>query len=235
MGAINPTAVERLSAGEGVIRRLRAEIAEGTFPVGDRLPSEAKLADRYAVSRPVIREALRSCATLGLTETKTGSGTFVIAAAPATGLHLGEYSSQDLHEARPHIEVPAAELAARRRTDEDVAQLHSLLEAMITETSPRGWVELDGELHIAIARASGNRVFESVIAELRGALTAQSELLNLAAHRQPDSDDEHAEIVRAIEQGRTDLAREAMAKHLERVADAVTDLAASANTDRTHT
>ena len=219
------TAVERLSAGEGVVRSLRAEIADGTFPVGNRLPSEAKLADRYAVSRPVIREALRSLATLGLTETKTGSGTFVIASAPETGLHLGDYSSRDLHEARPHIEVPAAELAATRRTEDDLVRLHALLQSMSAEPSPRGWVELDGELHIAIARASGNRVFESVIAELRGALTAQSELLNLAASRQPDSDVEHAEIVRAIEAGDSARARDAMAVHLAQVAVAVTDLA----------
>lgn len=221
----NVTAVERLSAGEGVIRRLRELIADGTFAVGDKLPSEAKLAQRYAVSRPVIREALRSCATLGLTETKTGSGTFVISATPETGFQLGDYSSRDLHEARPHIEVPAAELAALRRSDEDVAHLRRLLDAMAKETSPRGWVDLDGELHIAIARASGNRVFESVIADLRGALTAQSELLNLAARRQPDSDHEHAEIVHAIESGRGDLARNAMANHLEQVAGAVTGLA----------
>lgn len=57
-------------------------------------------------------------------ETKTGSGTFVIASAPETGLHIGDYSSQDLHEARPHIEVPAAELAATRRTEANLVRLH---------------------------------------------------------------------------------------------------------------
>lgn len=230
----NPTAVERLSAGEGVVRRLRAEIADGTFPVGQRLPSEAKLAERYAVSRPIIREALRSCATLGLTETKTGSGTYVLAAAPDTGLQLGDYSSRDLHEARPHIEVPAAELAATRRSGTDLARLHELLEAMTADPNPREWVELDGELHIAIARASGNRVFERVIDELRGALTTQSEVLNLAAHRLPESDREHAEIVQAIEAGRGDLARSAMAGHLEKVATAVADLAQARPDAGTH-
>ena len=63
----------------------------------------------------MVREALRSCTALGLTVTKTGRGTFVVANRAAEDLDLGLFSARGLTEARPHIEVPAAELAAERR------------------------------------------------------------------------------------------------------------------------
>ena len=69
----------RLSASEAVLADLRAAIEKGELEVGARLPSEAAMAGRYGVSRSVVREALRSCETLGLTKTHTGRGTFVIA------------------------------------------------------------------------------------------------------------------------------------------------------------
>ena len=68
----------RVSAAEAVFTDLRQAIESGDLPVGERLPSEAALGERYAVSRSVVREALRSCTALGLTETRTGRGTFVV-------------------------------------------------------------------------------------------------------------------------------------------------------------
>ena len=74
-----PAAVVRRNAAETVFDDLCSAIENGDLPLGVKLPPEAALAKRYRVSRSVIREALRSCQTLGLTETRTGSGTTVIA------------------------------------------------------------------------------------------------------------------------------------------------------------
>jgi DNA-binding FadR family transcriptional regulator len=208
----------RLSAAEAVLADLRADIESGSVAVGTRLPSEAALAARYGVSRSVVREALRSCAALGLTETHTGRGTFVVAARASGDLVLGRYSARDLTEARPHIEVPAAALAAQRRSDEDIAALKGIIEDMAIEDDPGAWVALDAAFHALIARASGNRVFESVVAELREALAHQSETLNLVADdRQRASDAEHRAIVAAIEAGSAERAGTAMAEHLRAV------------------
>ena len=89
----------------------------------------------------------------------------------AEDLALGAYSARDLHEARPHIEVPAAGLAARRRTEEDVRFLQDVVAAMAAEDDPQAWVELDTSFHAAVARISHNRVFEKVIADIREALS----------------------------------------------------------------
>ena len=125
-----PAAINRQNAAEAVFEDLRGAIESGELSLGTRLPSEAALAERYGVSRPIVREALRSAQTLGLTQTRTGSGTFVIATAPSPEITYGAYSARDLMEARPVIEVPAAGWAARRRTDEQLRVLTELCAEM---------------------------------------------------------------------------------------------------------
>jgi DNA-binding FadR family transcriptional regulator len=200
-----------------VFNAIRQDVESGRLEVGSKLSSEATLAQQYAVSRSVIREALRSCTALGLTVTKTGKGTFVVANKVANDLTLGQYSARDLTEARPHIEVPAAGLAAERRNDEELETLRHIVAAMSTETDPESWVALDSSFHAAIARASGNKVFASVVADIRDALAHQSETLNMVADRQHASDVEHQEILAAIEAGSSEKARAAMARHLQAV------------------
>ncbi len=213
--------VERFSAAEAVFKDLLAQIQEGQLAVGEKLPSEAALAQGYGVSRSVIREALRSCAALGLTVSRTGKGTFVVAQRVSEDLALGAYSARDLHEARPHIEVPAAGLAARRRTEDDVRFLRDVVAAMEAEDDPQVWVELDTTFHAAVARISRNRVFEKVIADIREALFHQSETLNVVADRQKRSDEEHLRIFHAIRDGAADEAEAAMQDHLAAVRGAL--------------
>lgn len=216
--------IERTSASEAVFRSLRAAIESGDLAVGTRLSSEATLGTQFGVSRSVVREALRSCATLGLTRTETGRGTFVIADQPKQDLVLGTFSSTDLLEARPHIEAPAARLAAERRSDEDLERLKSLTQAMRTEDDAGAWVELDAALHLAIAAASGNGVFIKVVSDIRDAMAQQSETLNLVAGRRDSSDAEHEDIIAAIEARDPAAAEAAMQDHLGAVRGAVDHL-----------
>jgi GntR family transcriptional repressor for pyruvate dehydrogenase complex len=217
-----PSPLARLSAAEAVFNAIRGAIESGKLAVGDKLNSEAALAQEYGVSRSVIREALRSCNALGLTVTRTGRGTFVVADHVANDLVLGQFSARDLNEARPHIEVPAAGLAAERRTAEDLDILRAMVASMAVETDPEAWVVLDSGFHAAIARASGNKVFESVVADIRDALTHQSETLNLVTEdRQHASNEEHQSILDAIESGSAPDASTAMSAHLRAVADAL--------------
>lgn len=207
----------RVSAAEAVLADLRAAITSGELAVGERLPSEASLAERHGVSRSVIREALRSCHALGLTETKSGLGTFVVSDSIARDLDFGSYAANELVEARPHVEIPAAGWAAQRHTAEELAALRGLVQQMRDEDDPLVWVALDAQFHGLIAKASRNRVFESVIVDIREALTRQSETLNLVAGRQEKSNEEHERIVEGIASGSYDHASRAMAEHLDAV------------------
>ena len=128
-------------------------------------------------------------------------------------------------EARPHVEIPAAGWAAERRTEEELTVLAGLADEMRSEDDHEAWVLLDAQFHTAIARASKNRVFESMIVDIRDALTRQSETLNLVAHRQQQSNIEHDAIVDGIRSGRYDAAARAMTAHLDAVRGAVESLA----------
>jgi len=214
----------RLSASEAVLADLRAAIEKGELEVGARLPSEAAMAGRYGVSRSVVREALRSCETLGLTKTQTGRGTFVIADRVASDLRMGDYSSRDLDEARPHFEVPAAGLAAERRTAAQCAELQRLIDVMKKTKDPTALASLDADFHTAVAQASGNKLFVAVLAQIHGALARQSETLTVIARRRDDSNREHQAIVDAIADGSTERSKAAMATHLDAVSASVSGL-----------
>lgn len=219
-----PAAINRQNAAEAVFEDLRGAIESGELSLGTRLPSEAALAERYGVSRPIVREALRSAQTLGLTQTRNGSGTFVIATAPSPEITYGAYSARDLMEARPVIEVPAAGWAARRRTDEQLRVLTELCAEMKREKDPDKWVSLDSRFHCVIAEASDNAVFIKVVLDARDALATQSQLINLVAHRRPASNREHQRIVDAIASGSFEDSQEAMRDHLARVARAMSKM-----------
>lgn len=215
----------RVSAAEKVFSNLRSAIVNGQLAVGSKLSSETALAQQYAVSRSVIREALRSCAALGLIETQTGKGSFVIANKPSGELMLGQFSSRSLVEARPHIEIPAAELAAHRRTKHQLAHLKRILATMENEDDPQAWVELDAAFHAGIAQASGNEVFQQIVNDIRDAMVSQSETINLMTGRRPVSDAEHRKILREIESGNGPGAAFEMSKHLAAVDQALSQIA----------
>jgi DNA-binding FadR family transcriptional regulator len=219
--------ISRKNAAESVFEDIRSAITSGRLSVGARLPSESSLAVRYGVSRPIVREALRSLQTLGLTQTRTGSGTFILTSTPSTELSYGSYSARDLIEARPFIEVPAAGWAALRRSDEQATALLHLCDAMDRQTDPHKWVLLDSEFHTLIAESSGNAVFAKIVTDARGAISQQSELLNMMAHRREASNIEHRRIAQTIQAGNEQDAIKAMEAHLGQVKQVVTSIMAA--------
>ncbi|MDO7869050.1 FadR/GntR family transcriptional regulator [Nocardioides jiangxiensis] len=206
---------------EALLAELRSGIEDGTWAVGDRLPSESTLSQDFGVSRSVVREALRGLQALGLTQSRTGKGTYVVSAQAADSPTFGSYSARDLLEVRRHVEVPAAGYAATRHTADDMATLTDLLDRMDAETDDAFWVSLDSLFHITVARASGNPVFGKVIEEIRDALAVQSAFLNQLDDRREASNVEHRRIVEAIASGSTDQAELAMCAHLDHVDQAL--------------
>lgn len=213
--------IHRKNAAEVVFEDLRGAIVSGKIEVGTRLPSEEKLARTYGVSRPIIREAMRSLQTLGLTRSRSGSGSFVIAAQQRSELAYGDISARDLDEARPHIEIPAAGWAALRRSPDQVKALLHLCDQMEVHVDSLKWVQMDSDFHTLIATASQNALFARIVAESRDAMMQQSELVNLLAHRRVASNDEHRRIADAIAAGSEAQARAAMADHLDLVKQAM--------------
>ena len=122
---------------EEITARLLEQISEGTLKPGDRLPPERTMAEDYGVSRTAVREALRSMEMMGVVESRVGEGTYI--RTPSFADVVDPFSmvvaqsgrlGSELIEVRLILETEVAGLAARRRTEEQLAALEGTLEDM---------------------------------------------------------------------------------------------------------
>jgi len=207
-----------------VASSISREIAQGRLKPGDQLPTEQALALTFGVSRNVVREAIARLRSEGRIWSQQGRGAFVADAANTTVLTIDYDALQQgnafrsLFELRGILEVEAAALAAKRRTDSDIAAMKEALEIMTG--APYGsvmWLKTDLEFHRTVAAATGNPYMVQF-------LTFVSERVRdsiLAAGNQQRSDDmasitlgEHRKILAAIEAGNPQDAQLAMQQHL---------------------
>jgi GntR family transcriptional repressor for pyruvate dehydrogenase complex len=156
-----------------VASQLEAEVLSGVLEAGTKLPSERELALRLGVSRPLVREALRSLVERGLVEISPGRGTFVRAASTADSVRaLGSHylrqkiTPRHLIEVRTIIEPAAARLAAERATDEEIAALGHAVEQIDSAASILDRARWDITLHTLVARMSHNPVIETTFASI---------------------------------------------------------------------
>lgn len=120
----------RVKLVDEIIESLRQDIVTRRVPDGERLPSEKELSDRFGVSQPTVREAIRALETLGLVEVLHGSGTFVrshgdfaLASALQTILQLQSVSIMDVIEIRQVLGRHSIDLAVARATEEDLTEI----------------------------------------------------------------------------------------------------------------
>jgi len=179
MKPIPKTALSRLAVVrpkrlyEQIAEQVEALIRDGSFARGTRLPAERELAEQLGVSRPSIREALIALEAAGLIETRIGDGTYVRDTAGGKPVFPLE-TSKDLgpgtleqFEARRAVECTIAEMAARRATPSDIADLRDCVDRMrkLIETgkSPSGEHLY---FHTRLADIAGNSILAGAVKEL---------------------------------------------------------------------
>ncbi|MBI2467974.1 MAG: FadR family transcriptional regulator [Candidatus Rokubacteria bacterium] len=207
---------------EEIVRQIRALIADGQLKSGDRLPPERDLAERFRVSRTSVREALRALESTGLIEIRAGEGTFVREVSvealvePLALVILSQREAiAELYEARRVLEPPIAGLAARRASDEDVAELGRILDAQAREVAGgRTGLAQDAAFHTAIAHSAHNRAITRIVTALMD-LLAQSREESLQTPGRPQrSHQDHRRVLAAIQSRDAEAARQAMLDHL---------------------
>ncbi|MEU4037304.1 FadR/GntR family transcriptional regulator [Streptomyces collinus] len=146
--------------------RLREDILAGRHPAGSYLPPERTLADGYGVTRTTLKHAFGRLTQAGLLETRHGVGTRVrdylrLGGAdllPMLVRHSPDWIGE-VFEVRRHIGTLIAARAAARATERQRAGLRALLAAVGDATDPDAVQLADVEVHRALARATGNRVY----------------------------------------------------------------------------
>jgi GntR family transcriptional repressor for pyruvate dehydrogenase complex len=203
---------------------LEDAILDGTYPRDCKLPSEQELANKYGVSRNVVREALKRLKERGLVLIKTGSGTYV--SQPTTkpvsdALHrLLVYSNNSVtvahfYEIRRMIEPEVARLAALHASDKELEAIRDAYDCMDKNRDNReAWTQADLQFHLAIAGATKNPLIQSILNPLNEPLLKVIEAglaepsgveAGLSAHRA---------IIAAIEAHKPEEAMRAMLDHL---------------------
>jgi GntR family transcriptional regulator, transcriptional repressor for pyruvate dehydrogenase complex len=222
----------RHSIVQDVREQLIGLIRLGEVRVNDRLPSEMKLAQLFGVSRPVVREAIVSLNALGLTTSLNGRGTFVTSTVVDAPLLLGGYPPEHVNEIRRCLEIPAARLAALRRTEADVARLRGILLRIDREEEAGRRNKIDAEFHVGIAAVTGNPLLTKLIGDMRRSLEDESLAVSVVANRRAGARAEHLAIVDAIDRQDGAAASDAMCAHLDAIDQSLTLLARPAVASR---
>jgi GntR family transcriptional repressor for pyruvate dehydrogenase complex len=203
-----------------IISTLKEYVIEGNLKSGTELPSEKELALQLGVSRFSVREALRVAEAQGLIDVSRGRRARVAkpSASPAAevislSLRRSRDPLVDLADARKVLETHLARTVAKTITPEAIVALEKTVNFIkIHSKDLELCAEQDMEFHNIITRASGNVVFEIMLAPL-------SELLHESRQKTMSLGMEsvvhdHGEIIAAFKAHDPERAGNAMAKHL---------------------
>ena len=214
--------------------KLQQQILGGAFPPGASLPTERELVLATGLSRGSIRETLRILEAQGLVHTRAGRYGGSVVARPSDELlasHINLFAKgrsvtlRALVEVRQALEPMVAYLAARNRTDDDLAELKrvsALLDGAAT-TDVGAFLEENANWHTALSAATHNDLLCALTSSISGLMMEASRIENFA------SEDvrrlvthAHRRILQAIEAGDGDAARrraerdvQAYARYLE--------------------
>ncbi|MGW2563270.1 FadR/GntR family transcriptional regulator [Streptomyces sp. NPDC001514] len=220
-----------MSLSDDLAEQLLTAIIDGRYPPDSALPPEGELAEQGGISRLTVREAVKQLRAQNVVRVVRGRGTYVnppdrwTALEPvvrATSRTSSGALSERLIEARRLIENGACELAASRRTEEDLEALRQHLDVM-RKAAEAGdteqFVQADIDFHDTVMRATGNlfvpllfEPFGPLLVEGRRETSAVPEIReNAIAH--------HAAVLAALESGSPEAARAAMDAHMKQTAD----------------
>ncbi len=215
-------AIKRPKLTDVVTEKLMAAILKGEFVCGEKLPTERVLGERLGVSRNVVREAINELRVRGLVETRQGAGSVVtgqvhkpVRDVMQDMLGISENAETKLLEFRQVIEVQVAALAARRATDEDIAEMETLLQ-QFHEAAPdlARCAELDIAFHHAVCKASGNELFGLVVEPICE-LLAKTREQALKRSGLDYASTSHGKLLDAISDHDPEQAAAVMNEHLE--------------------
>ena len=204
---------------------LRAQILSGARPSGAALPAERELVAETGLSRAAVRDALRILETEGLIETKQGRYGGSIVRQPgndaldkpiAVFVRGRQVSMGEMIEARVAIEPAIAELAAQRRTPD---QLNTLRELTAELGDAIGdiplFLDANVRWYLALADACHNDLLRAFVSSIAGLILAETGRQGMTP--EPTRQlilQSHRRVLQAVECGDAVAARRRMERHV---------------------
>lgn len=221
--------IDHDSVADAVISQIEKLIIFGVLKSGQKLPSERELSEQTGVSRPKIRDAIKTLEGRGLLRVQHGEGTFVTSLT-GTALSPAMIDLFARHpdafggylEFRREMESFAAHAAARRATDEDRAVLQRILDDMekaFEASESKRELQLDVEFHGFIVDATQNPMLVHMMASIyellaRGVFLGRN-MEFLQSSRRATLLEQHQAIGNAIINGEADAAATAAEDHID--------------------
>lgn len=218
----------QLESGSSLPDRIYASVVEsilrGDYSASGKLPTEGLLCERFAVSRPTVREALARLRADGVIESRRGSGSHIVrrpGAPAATATPIRSLADiERYYDFRACVEAGAAAGAAEFHDEQDLRGIEQAFDALGSAMEGAGTgIEEDVRFHLAIARASHNPFFvtsiETSVAPIRQYMELARHVSDKkSAERVRAVQDEHRAIVQAIARRSAPAAREATQAHV---------------------
>ncbi len=208
--------------------RLRALVVDGELQPGSRLPNEAVLAQEFGVSRTTVREALRSLAAQSLIRTAKGAGGGSYVTLPSVDgvsdfLHSSitlmadaeDVTLEELLEARELLEVPAARLAARRRSEAQLERLRATIPDEPLRLGTQEQFVYNQDFHTVVIEGCGNALLAMAAQPIFSVLQRNLARSTLGRRFHRAINEHHRAIAAAIEVGDAEAAGGEMHAHLE--------------------
>ncbi|HET9075999.1 MAG TPA: FadR/GntR family transcriptional regulator [Acidimicrobiales bacterium] len=219
-GALRP--VVRLRLYEQLVDRIIEHIRAEEMETGSRLPSERVLAQALGVSRNTLKQALLVLEVQGIIEVRHGGGMYLARPVDAVETLAALVDRRgrlpDVLDAREAVETKLAELAARRRTEADLAALDSALRTMEEEVEQGADASEGDELfHAALVAAAHSPILAGLYGQIAG-MIKESRLESLRQPGRPvKSLAQHQRIADAVRAGKSAEAARAARRHVETV------------------
>lgn len=212
-----------------LLSRMLPFIRDRGYEAGERIPSERDLAERFGVSRALLREALSILEALRFIRRRPQSGIYLrdvkreasldmLVIESELGLPATPGDVKDLNEFRSMLEIQSVQLACSRRTDADIALIDDVLAISRSRLAAGQSVsEEDARFHIAMCSASGNKLIQRAANSFWLASRARRERYFSDAANGRRSVAQHTALRNAVVDGDASRALEILQDHLGNV------------------
>lgn len=211
-------------AYEKVIDYIENKILEGSFEVGDKLPSERELSQMLSVSRNSVREGIRILEIIGVISSQHGIGNYIADHFDKTLVQvmtmmyaLEKMTYNEIREFRYAVEFQALVLAMDNITDNQQAMLREYLHTLETSDNEDEKVYSDKMIHYTIVEASGNRLvianYLALTKIMDGFIRDMRSKIMRSEENPHDFQETHRHLVEAICENNLELGKSALDEH----------------------
>src|SRR5215472_2498265 len=222
----SPVNVDRVS--QVIVDQIKALIRDGRLQLGDRLPSERELCQRFGVSRVTVREALRVLEATGLLTIRVGAHGGAFLTSPSTErlsegladlISVSTLTAANVTEARFIVELGILPLAVERATGDDIGALFAMVDEAASALDAGTYsVEMSAAFHIRVAECTHNPAIAMLVQSFHGPLLMSLEESHQGAPMGYRGVDEHRQLAQAIKDRDLAAARKVAITHLDRTA-----------------